>query len=194
MPKKHQGKKKIDKILAEITRVRRHQILFSYDSVFLILFPVLTLLANFILTNIYAGLSMYIFILLFLALGIGILGMVRDSIKDRLLGWWFLLGTLIFAYIFVTLINGFGKVTGTKTFLDLVIGLFLSGSLAVGMWLGELIFHFYFLKRFLARLKEAGITVKKQELPHRTKMISFFGVLGVFLLAVSFLLIYFKPI
>lgn len=194
MPKKHQGKKKIDKVLAEITHVRRHQILFSYDSVFLIIFPILTFLAYLILADTYAGLSMYIFILLFLALAVGILGMLRDSIKDRLLGWWLLLGTLIFAYIFVSLITEFGKVTGTKAFLNLVIGLFLSGSLAVGMWLGELIFHFYFLKRFLARLKEAGVTVKKQELPHRTKIISFFGVLGVFLLAVSFLLIYFKPI
>jgi hypothetical protein len=192
MPKKE--KDKIDRILTEVQHIRRGQILSSLDSVFMIGLPVLTLLVNFVISGIYIGIFLPVLIILIGSLTFGILGILRDSIQDRLLGWWLLLGNLIFAYTFYTLVHEFSGVTGSNSLLVWVFGSFMFGSLLLGIWLGELVFHFVFLKKFLSRMRKAGTIVTPHELLKKTKMISVFGIVGAALIVLGIVLIYLKPI
>lgn len=165
------GGKENKKILAEIKRIRRSQILSSFDVVFIILVPIATLIAGYIATHpeiltrfdpslIYSLLWLSLVAPLF----IGLIGILMDSIEYRLMGWYTFFVFAIFSYLNYSLVSLYQEITGaTLQISGSLVYFFLGiGSVLIGIVIGDIFFHEIFFGRlFSPRIKEVGMPKTK---------------------------------
>jgi len=190
------GKEKENEILTGIKRIRRSQILSSFDVVFVILLPILFFLYGYVMTHpevIIRSDPQFLYVILgvvlVLPLSMWAIGILMDSIKYRLIGWniFFVYG--IFSILSYPLFFSYQNVA--ETFVWQIYFFFGFGSLFIGFGAGDLFLEKVFLKLFfLPRLKEVGIaktTIKRRKVPDM--ILYAFLIAGLILVLVGFLVI-----
>lgn len=194
-------KKENDEILAGIKRIRRSQILTSFDVVFMILVPIAVLVAGYIMTHPEVLIRFdppflynLIVVTLALPLSMGIIGILMESIQYRLIGWWLFFIFGIFSYLSYSLFSLHQGVTEITLGWQLkVYSFFGFGSLLIGFGAGDLFFEKIFLNHlFLARTREVGITrtkIKEKLQKFPDKFLYALLIIGLILVLVGFLVI-----
>lgn len=161
-------KKKIPrkgKILTELERIRKHQILSSFDTIFLILVPAITLVIGYFVTNIEVVSAVvprnfyFIFVVfaLFIPLVLGIYGILVGSVKYRMHGWFILFVFLWTSFVFYTFTNAYWGVIpvigGPEIGFIIGLGLYV-GSFFMGYGMGKGLLHAFWEQLLFKRLKK----------------------------------------
>ncbi len=160
-------KKENDEIRDGITCIRRSQIISSFDAVFMIIVPIITLVSGYITAHpeIFIGFDPQIiytlvgFSLVFPII-IELCGILLDSLDFRLAAWgtFFMFG--IFSYLNYSLVSFYQRITGVTLMAagSSIYFLYGMGSIFIGFAIGFIVFQRVFLEYvFLPRMKEVGM-------------------------------------
>lgn len=191
-------KKENDETLAGIKRIRRSQILSSFDVVFMVLVPIATVIAGYIATHpeVLGSDPTFVFYMVFFGLlvplSVGMFGILRDSIELRLTGWslFFIFGiTSCISYLFFWLYHSSVETVpwhASQFYLLFTVGSFLS----IGFGIGYPLF-LKFNRLFLSRMREVGITETKLKFKSRIPNIVCYimFIIGCILISIGLLLI-----
>lgn len=190
------SKKENKKILAETKRIRRTQILSSFDIVFIILLPIAVFISGYtatrpeVLIRFDPQFLHTIFIIVFvIPLFTGIIGILKDSIEYRLMGWYIFFISGIFSILSYPLFFYYQNVAETAVWQ--VYFFFGIGSLFIGIGAGDLFLEKIFLDSlFLPRMREVGITrtkIKARKFPNI--VLCALTIFGIILVLIGMLVI-----
>jgi len=186
--KMRKDKKWIKKLFMEIRHVREHQILSSFDTVFMILVPIALFITTYVATHpevlirfepsiLYFLLS---FVFLFPLLQ-GIYGILRGSVKDRLSGWNLFFMFSIFVSVWYALLYPYRYIESPTEGMRWVFGgYFLIGSLIMAAGIGAFINHLFLNHFFYPRMEEIDKRAKTRYPPPGIPVMKALTVLTVF--------------
>lgn len=197
--------RKNGKLFTEIKRIREHQILSSFDTIFLILVPVTLFISGYIaihpeiLTLYVPSIIYFLFFLTFLfPLFPGVYGILKGSIKHRLGGWQiffiFLISSSLLYIVFFPYWDI--KFEFMSERMRLIFGgYFYLGGMLMGIGVGTFLYVLFLNSIFFPRMREIDTKIKAKYLPlgwREIKRMTIGAIIfGVALIILGQLLIYY---